>query len=47
MGLPDPARLETMGALLSLAGRTAQVLVLTWYPDRYRHVGDATVFTLD
>jgi uncharacterized protein YhaN len=43
LGFSDPRRLEEMGALLSLAGRRSQVIVLTCFPDRYRHVGGATV----
>jgi hypothetical protein len=43
LGYSDPDRLEAMGAVLSLAGRSCQVIVLTCYPDRYRHVGEATI----
>lgn len=43
LGFTDPRRLETMGAVLGEAGRTAQVIVFTCYPDRYRQVGGATV----
>lgn len=34
---------ETMGAVLAEAGRTAQVIVFTCYPDRYRQVGGASI----
>jgi hypothetical protein len=43
LGYSDPDRLEGMGAVLSLAGRSCQVIVLTCYPERYRHVGGATI----
>ncbi len=43
LGFTDPARLETMGAVLAEAGRSAQVIVFTCYPDRYRQVGGATI----
>jgi len=43
LGFSDPQRLEGMGALLSLAGRRAQVILLTCVPDRYRAVGGARV----
>jgi uncharacterized protein YhaN len=42
LGYSDPGRLEAMGAVLALAGRSCQVIVLTCYPERYRHVGGAT-----
>ena len=43
LGYSDPSRLEAMGAVLALAGRSCQVIVLTCYPERYRHVGGATI----
>jgi DNA repair exonuclease SbcCD ATPase subunit len=43
LGYSDPERLERMGAVLALAGRECQVIVLTCAPDRYRHVGDARI----
>jgi len=43
LGYSDPGRLEAMGAVLALAGRSCQVIVLTCYPERYRHVGGATI----
>jgi len=46
LGNSDPKRLEGLGAVLSRAGRDAQVIVLTCTPDRYRDVGDATVVRL-
>ncbi len=46
LGHTDAARLETMGALLSAAGREAQIVVMTCYPQRYRFVGDAKVSRL-
>ena len=47
LGYSDPRRLEAMGAVLSEAGRTSQVIVFTCYPDRYRQVGGAHVLRLD
>jgi len=32
--------------MLSVAGQRAQIIVLTCTPDRFRHVGDATVIRL-
>jgi len=46
LGSSDPQRLEGMGAMLSLAGQKVQVIVLTCTPDRFRHIGDATVIGL-
>jgi hypothetical protein len=43
LGFSDPQRLEAMGALLSLAARRSQVILLTCFPDRYRAVGGARV----
>lgn len=43
LGYSDPGRLEAMGAVLALAGRSCQVVVLTCYPERYRHVGGAAI----
>ena len=43
LGYSDPSRLEAMGAVLALAGRSCQVIVFTCYPERYRHVGGATI----
>ena len=42
LGNTDAERLESAGAALRLAGEHCQVVVLTCYPDRYRHVGGAT-----
>ena len=41
LGYTDPQRLRTMGAVLALAGKHCQVIVLTCYPGRYEHVGGA------
>ncbi|MEM8883230.1 MAG: AAA family ATPase [Planctomycetota bacterium] len=46
LGYTDPGRLEGLGALLSHAGRDAQILVLTCSPGRFRHVGEAEVIRL-
>ena len=43
LGFTDRSRLEKMGAILALAGRTTQVIILTCDPDRFRQVGGATV----
>ncbi len=43
LGNTDPARIEAMCALLALAGRKCQVIILTCVPDRFRHVGAATI----
>lgn len=39
LGNSDAARLEKLGVVLGLAGKTCQVLVLTCAPERYRNVG--------
>lgn len=46
LGNSDPERLERLGAVLAMAGRQTQVVVLTCLPDRYRHVGSAHVIRL-
>jgi len=46
-GYSDPTRLERLGAVLALAGRQSQVIVLTCTPDRYRNIGSASVVRLD
>ena len=46
LGFSDPRRLEAMGAVLSIAGKSCQVIVLTCYPERYRHVGGARTVAL-
>lgn len=46
LGFSDPRRLEAMGAVLSLASAACQVIVLTCYPERYRHVGGAKTVSL-
>lgn len=43
LGNTDEQRLEAMGAVLNLAGRDLQVIILTCVPDRFRNVGGATV----
>lgn len=42
LGSTGPERLEGIGAVLSLAGRECQAIVLTSAPERYAHVGGAT-----
>lgn len=46
LGNTDPARLERMGAVLSVGARDCQIIVLTCYPERYRAVANARVETL-
>lgn len=46
LGWSDPDRLQRMGALLSAAGKHSQVIVLTCQPERYQHVGGASVVRL-
>jgi len=46
LGSTDPERLEGLGAMLSVAGQRAQIIVLTCTPDRFRHIGDATIIRL-
>lgn len=45
LGHTDPERLEGMGAMLSLAGRHCQIIVLTCTPGRFSHIGDANVLS--
>ena len=47
LGYSDPERLKEMGAVLSVASRHAQVILLTSVPDRYLHVGGAQVHRLE
>jgi uncharacterized protein YhaN len=42
LGFTDPQRLAAMGALIAVAGRTCQVIVLTCFPERFASVGGAT-----
>lgn len=46
LGNTDHDRLEAAGAALRLAGQHCQVVILTCYPQRYRHVGSAHRITL-
>lgn len=46
LGYSDPRRLEEMGAVLSVAARDCQIVLLTCMPDRYRHIGEATIVAL-
>jgi len=47
LGYTDPERLKLMGAVLAQAAKECQIIILTCVPDRYSHVGDATVVRLD
>lgn len=46
LGFSDAHRLASMGAVLAMAGRSCQVIVLTCYPERYRTVGGAKTVRL-
>ncbi len=46
LGWSDPRKLERMGAAVSKAGRSCQIIVLTCTPGRYASVGDASVVQL-
>jgi len=46
LGWSDPRKLERMGAAISKAGRSCQIIVLTCTPGRYASVGDAEVVQL-
>jgi uncharacterized protein YhaN len=46
LGWSDPRKLERMGAAISKAGRSCQIIVLTCTPGRYVSVGDAEVVQL-
>lgn len=46
LGYSDAERLRAMGGILAVAGERCQVIVLTSFPDRYRHVPEATVLAL-
>lgn len=46
LGNSDPQRLQSMGAVLAVAGRQCQIIVLTCQPDRYDHVGSASIVRL-
>jgi hypothetical protein len=46
LGNSDPQRLEAMGAVLAVAGRHSQIIVLTCQTDRYEHVGGARIVRL-
>jgi hypothetical protein len=46
LGYSDPQRLDEMGAVLSVAARDCQIIILTCVPDRYRRVGAARVVAL-
>ncbi len=46
LGYSDSARLERLGAAFAVAADRCQVIVLTCMPDRYAHIGAATVVRL-
>ncbi len=47
LGYSDPVRVAAMGAALSLAGKDAQILVLTCTSGRFRNIGDAHILRLE
>ncbi len=46
LGWSDPQRLQSMGAAIAAAGKQCQIVILTCYPGRYAHVGNAEVVRL-
>jgi chromosome segregation ATPase len=46
LGWTDPGKLGRMGAVISTAGRSCQIIVLTCSPGRYESVGNAGVVRL-
>ena len=46
LGYTDPERLKLMGAVLAIAGKECQIIILTCVPERYNNVGEATVVRL-
>lgn len=46
LGWTDPTRLSAMGAIIALAGKACQVIVLTCTPGRYASIGDAETVRL-
>ncbi len=41
LGFSDPQRLQAMGAVISYAARTGQIIVLSCEPQRFRSIGNA------
>ena len=46
LGWSDPQRLQSMGAAIAVAGKQCQIVILTCFPGRYAHVGNAEVVRL-
>jgi ribosomal protein L20A (L18A) len=46
LGWTDPTRLAAMGAIIAVAGKDCQVIVLTCTPGRYASVGNADIVRL-
>ncbi len=46
LGWTDPQRLQSMGAAINEAGKGCQIVILTCFPGRYAHVGNAKVVNL-
>ena len=47
LGWTDPTRLGAMGAIIGIAGKGCQVIVLTCTPGRYASVGNAEIVRLN
>jgi len=47
LGYTSPKRLKFMGAALAQAGKAGQVIVLTCTPERYAHLGEVTLVSMD
>jgi DNA repair exonuclease SbcCD ATPase subunit len=43
LGNTDPERLQAMGAVLDVAGRDCQIIIMTSMPERYRYAGTARI----
>ena len=46
LGYTDPERLRSMGAVLAKSAKECQIVVFTCVPERYGHIGRASVVTL-
>ncbi len=46
LGYSDPDRLRVLGGILARAGAALQILILTSFPDRYRHLDGAHIVHL-
>ncbi len=46
LGYTDPERLRLMGAVLAKAAKECQIVIFTCVPDRYSHIGEASVVAI-